>query len=253
MAEAALVLIFASALMFALSRQRPRLRAAGRWVLGAAGVLLVALIVYRSVRISFPALTGTYEGMLFTSAVMTLLLLLLERRLFGGDHRIMAAGAGATFVFLAVLVSPVIPSTLMPPVPILRSHWLVLHVAFAFVGLALFTLGAVSGGVGLGVADPANADKVRDDAIAAGFVFYTTGGLVFGAIWAEAAWGRFWGWDPKETWALVTTLTYAAYLHLRYIRKVGQELARWFAIGAWLVAGFTFWGVNSLLPGLHSY
>jgi ABC-type transport system involved in cytochrome c biogenesis permease subunit len=80
-----------------------------------------------------------------------------------------------------------------------------------------------------------SADRVRDTSIALGFVSYATGGLVFGAIWAEAAWGRFWGWDPKETWALVTTIH------------------RVLAIVAWVLAVFTFFGVNYLMSGLHSY
>jgi ABC-type transport system involved in cytochrome c biogenesis permease subunit len=106
---------------------------------------------------------------------------------------------------------------------------------------------------GLARKDPSQADAIRDRSIILGFVFYGVGGLVFGAIWAEAAWGRFWGWDPKETWALVTTIVYAVYLHLRYVRKAPPAVSRIVAIVAWALAIFTFFGVNYLLAGLHSY
>jgi ABC-type transport system involved in cytochrome c biogenesis permease subunit len=132
----------------------------------------------------------------------------------------MAAGGFAASVYLALLNSPIVSPDLQPPVPILRSAWLVLHVAFAFVGLALFTVGCVAAIIGFTQADPTSADRARDRSIAIGFAFYAVGGLVFGAVWAEAAWGRFWGWDPKETWALITTLLYAGYLHLRHLGEV---------------------------------
>jgi ABC-type transport system involved in cytochrome c biogenesis permease subunit len=258
MAETALGLLLAASVLFAFARRRPRVYRPAALLTIAAGVLLLALIVYRSVWIGFPALTGTYEGLLFLAGMIAVVLPLLGRRVSRPLPVVMAAGTFVAFLLLVVLVSPVISDELKPPVPILRSYWLVVHVAFAFVGLALFTVGAVAGATGL-LTSPDKpteaklADRVRDDAIALGFVFYATGGLVFGAIWAEAAWGRFWGWDPKETWALVTSIVYAVYLHLRYIRKVRTAVARWLSIVAWIVAGFTFWGVNFLLRGLHSY
>jgi ABC-type transport system involved in cytochrome c biogenesis permease subunit len=132
----------------------------------------------------------------------------------------------------------------------------VLHVAFAFVGLSLFTVALIASIAGLaagGRKPHPKTDSVQDKAIVGGFVFYATGGLVFGAIWAEAAWGRFWGWDPKETWALVTTLAYAVYLHLRYARRISPVVLRAVSIVSWFAGIFTFFGVNYLLSGLHSY
>lgn len=218
-----------------------------------AGSTLLALLIWRSVVIGFPALTGTYEGLVTIALAVDVVLLVGSRRLLHDDGTALAVGAFVALAWLLVLISPVIPSAARPPMPVLRSAWLVIHVAFAFIGLALFSVAALFAAVAFRVADPTRLDGARDRAIALGFLFYATGGLVFGAIWAEAAWGRFWGWDPKETWALITTLGYTGYLHLRYVRKVSQRTARTVAIVCWIVAIFTFFGVNYLLSGLHSY
>lgn len=261
MALVATASLLLSALLYALSRDRSGRLIAARAAAGLAAALLTAVLVVRSVLIGFPALTGTYEGLLFTVLVLAAVVALGERVVFAGNATLLAASAFTAFLVMAVLSSPVISADLHPPVPILRSGWLLVHVAFAFVGLALFTVGSIAAAAGMLSARSSRArrsasgaaDRVRDTSIALGFVFYATGGLVFGAIWAEAAWGRFWGWDPKETWALVTTIVYAVYLHLRYMRDVSPTTHRVLAILAWLLAIFTFFGVNYLMSGLHSY
>ncbi len=85
-----------------------------------------------------------------------------------------------------------------------------------------------------------------------GFIIFTLGGLVFGAIWAEQAWGRYWSWDPKETWALITWAVYAIYLH-RGIYSSNKSATNTLALIGFAVTIFTFLGVNLLLSGLHSY
>jgi ABC-type transport system involved in cytochrome c biogenesis permease subunit len=82
---------------------------------------------------------------------------------------------------------------------------------------------------------------------------FTVGALVFGAVWAEQAWGAWWSWDPKETWALVTWLVYTFYLHVRLIRKKTGALPAWISVIGFACTLFTFFGVNFLLSGLHSY
>jgi ABC-type transport system involved in cytochrome c biogenesis permease subunit len=72
-------------------------------------------------------------------------------------------------------------------------------------------------------------------------------------IWAEQAWGSYWSWDPKETWALVTWLTYTLYLHLRFIRGARGKLTALVAVIGFILTMFTFFGVNYLMSGLHSY
>ena len=77
--------------------------------------------------------------------------------------------------------------------------------------------------------------------------------LVTGAIWAQKAWGTYWQWDPKETWALITTLFYAGYLHARQFTRWRGLRSAWLAAIGFLVVIFTYLGVNLLLSGLHSY
>lgn len=89
--------------------------------------------------------------------------------------------------------------------------------------------------------------------IAFGFPIFTIGALVFGAIWAEQAWGRYWGWDPKETWSLITWFVYAFYLHAKFIRGWRGVKTSIIAVVGFLVTMFTYLGVNLLLSGLHAY
>ena len=89
--------------------------------------------------------------------------------------------------------------------------------------------------------------------ITAGFAIFTIGGLVFGAVWAETSWGRYWSWDPKETWAFITWVIYGIYLHGRYSGKWSKEMAASIALIGFLVTIFTYLGVNLLFSGLHSY
>lgn len=248
MAELALIAHLTAFILFVLNRGRP-----GRCSVLIGGGALFVLLLVRSIRIAFPALTGTYEGLVFLTAAMDLFIVFGYRKVFREHNPVLAASAFVAFLFLAVIWSPLVPDALYPPVPILRSYWLVVHVAFSFVGLALFTVSLVAAILGFVVENEETVDLIRDRAVILGFVFYATGGLVFGAIWAESAWGRFWGWDPKETWALITSLLYTGYLHLRFVRRISQSTARILVILAWFFAGFTFWGVNYLISGLHSY
>lgn len=101
--------------------------------------------------------------------------------------------------------------------------------------------------------DPDDLDEISYRAIAIGFPIFTLGALVFAMIWAQQAWGRFWGWDPKEVWALITWLYYSAYLHLRLSRGFQGRKASWLAVLGFLVVMFTLVGVNLIIAGLHSY
>lgn len=89
-------------------------------------------------------------------------------------------------------------------------------------------------------------------AIAFGFPFLTMG-IVSGSVWANEAWGSYWQWDPKETWSLITWLIYAIYLHVRYVKGWHGVSLSWFAVIGFLAVLFTYFGVNYLLSGLHSY
>lgn len=101
--------------------------------------------------------------------------------------------------------------------------------------------------------DPDDLDEISYRSIAIGFPVFTLGALVFAMIWAQYAWGRFWGWDPKEVWALITWLFYTAYLHLRLSRGWHGPKSAWLAVIGFVVVLFTLIGVNLVIAGLHSY
>ena len=95
-------------------------------------------------------------------------------------------------------------------------------------------------------------DDIMYRAIAIGFAFFTVA-TILGALWAADAWGAYWQWDPKETWALIVWLNYAAWLHLRLMKGMRGTLAAYWALVGLLITGFAFLGVNMFLSGLHSY
>jgi len=95
-------------------------------------------------------------------------------------------------------------------------------------------------------------DDVMYKAIAVGFAFFTIA-TVLGAFWAAEAWGGYWSWDPKETWALIVWLNYAAWLHMRLMKGLRGTVAAWWALVGLVVTTFAFLGVNMFLSGLHSY
>lgn len=101
--------------------------------------------------------------------------------------------------------------------------------------------------------DPEDLDEISYRAIAIGFPIFTLGALIFAMIWAHIAWSRFWGWDPKEVWALITWLFYSVYLHLRLSRGWLGYKSAWLSVIGFLIVMFTLIGVNLIIAGLHSY
>lgn len=101
--------------------------------------------------------------------------------------------------------------------------------------------------------DPDDVDEIGYRSIAIGYPIFTLGALIFAMIWAEKAWGRFWGWDPKEVWALIVWLFYAAYLHFRLSRGWQGKKSAWLSVIGFIVVMFTLIGVNLVISGLHSY
>lgn len=95
-------------------------------------------------------------------------------------------------------------------------------------------------------------DDVMYKAIAVGFAFFTIA-TILGALWAAEAWGGYWSWDPKETWALIVWLNYAAWLHMRLMKGLRGTVAAWWALAGLAITSFAFLGVNMFLSGLHSY
>ncbi len=150
---------------------------------------------------------------------------------------------------------------IQPLVPALQSWWMKIHVPANFVGYGAFSIAAMLGVAWL-LADkgilasrlPALTvlDDVMYKSIAIGFAFFTIA-TILGAMWAAEAWGGYWSWDPKETWALIVWLNYAAWLHLRLVKGLRGKVLAWWSVVGLLVTTFAFLGVNMFLSGLHSY
>ncbi|MEN9929996.1 MAG: cytochrome c-type biosis protein CcsB [Pseudomonadota bacterium] len=150
---------------------------------------------------------------------------------------------------------------IQPLVPALQSWWMKIHVPANFIGYGTFAIAAMLGIAYLLktkniLADRLPSLELLDDvmykAIAVGFAFFTIA-TILGALWAAEAWGGYWSWDPKETWALIVWLNYAAWLHMRLMKGLRGVVAAWWAVVGLFVTTFAFIGVNMFLSGLHSY
>ena len=150
---------------------------------------------------------------------------------------------------------------IQPLIPALQSYWMKVHVPTNFIGYGAFALSAMVGSAYLlaerGVlASRLPPLRVLEDvmykAIAIGFAFFTIA-TILGALWAAEAWGTYWQWDPKETWALIVWLNYAAWLHMRLTKGLRGSMLAWWAVVGLVVVTFAFLGVNMFLSGLHSY
>jgi cytochrome c-type biogenesis protein CcsB len=159
-------------------------------------------------------------------------------------------------------------------VPALHSYWLGIHVTAAIISAGVLTVGSLAAALYLvrlrydarvaaghdpGLSRiarltpaPEVLDRTAYRVLAFAFPIWTFA-VVAGAIWAESAWGRYWGWDPKETWAFITWVIYAGYLHARSTAGWRGKRAAWVAVIGYVAFLFNFFGVNIWITGLHSY
>ncbi|KKJ96765.1 c-type cytochrome biogenesis protein CcsB [Micromonospora sp. HK10] len=158
----------------------------------------------------------------------------------------------------------------VPLMPALRSYWFIIHVSTIIFASGIFLLGVVPAAAYLLRAGweqgrrsfpytlarrlPAAAGLERLTFALHAFAFpIFTFAVIAGAIWAEAAWGRAWGWDPKETWAFISWVVYAGYLHARATPSIRRNVATWIAVVGFLTMLMNLFGVNFFFTGLHSY
>jgi len=221
-------------------------------------------LLTRLVEAGHTPVTNLYESLSFFAWMIIGVLLIANLK-----YRIKVLGSFLTpIALILMLFAFALPKEILPLAPVLRSFWHPFHVIFAFLGNAIFTLSFCCGVMYLAqehqlkskrlgpVAKRLPSLKVLDDlnyqSLTFGFPLLTLG-IITGAIWAEYAWGRYWGWDPKETWSLITWFLYAALLHQRLTVGWRGRKAAIMAIVGFLAVLFTFLGVNLILPGLHSY
>ena len=246
-------------IFFALKKEKP-----GFWgnAFAAAGFILhtVALVV-RTIGAGRLPLTNQYEfSTSFAWGICLCYLVFLWR------FRFRALGAFAMpVVFIVIGYAAMQSKEVRELMPALRSGWLAVHVSSAILSYGAF---GVSFAVSLiflikgkmkdstfmkeHIPSDERLDMISYRAVSFGFLFLTFV-MITGAIWAEQAWGSYWSWDPKETWSLVTWIIYAIYLHLRLSRGWRDKKAAIFAVVGFICVIFTYIGVNTFLPGIHSY
>jgi len=219
-------------------------------------------LIWRTVESGHAPFTNMYESLSFLAWSSILAYIIIEMK-----FKIRKAGPYFMLIVIALMAlasSPLMPKEATPLIPALQSYWLWLHVSVTLLGEAFFAFAFITSILYL-VADAKEnkgknpglsaekLDSVSYRCIAIGFPLFTLGGLVFGMIWAYKAWGSWWSWDPKETWSLITWFVFALYLHTRIVMGWKGRRSAYIAIIGFLAALFTYFGVNYLLSGLHSY
>ena len=258
-------------------------------LVAVANLLLTAQLVLRWWESGHFPISNLYESLCFLAWACTLTQLLVERT---WPSPIVAAAAtpmGLGCIAFASFALPDQLQTSAPLVPALRSSWLVMHVSVIMVSYAALLVGSLlslavlftdrgealelrsssigSGGYRRAVATTEGGliqlqsvqfstneqlDSLSYRTITVGFLMLTVG-IVSGAVWANEAWGSYWSWDPKETWALICWLVYAAYLHTRLSRGWQGRRPAVVAVAGLVVIAVCYIGVNLLGIGLHSY
>lgn len=222
--------------------------------LGVAGVGLIfnfLTLVIRTISSGRLPLHNGYEFVLCFSFFTLLMYIIYERY-----SKVKSAGSIVmlinTLLYLSIpLLMPYQINYIGTVMPALKSPWLAVHVITAIVAYSAFALAAGLAYLQLKTDETENDDSIYK-IVLAGFATLSLS-IVLGAIWAEQAWGSYWTWDPKETWALITWIIYAVYLHLHRQRNWRGRKANILVVAGFIIVLFTFFGVNYLLVGLHSY
>ena len=213
--------------------------------------------------------SNLYEVFILFAVVTALLYLFYERR-----YQTRSLGGFVLLVISAAVVFQLWYTfernahEIQPLVPALQSYWMKIHVPANFIGYGAFAMAAMIAVAYLlttwrADTNPDSAwvrsmpsltlmDDLMYKSIALGFAFFTVA-TILGALWAAEAWGGYWSWDPKETWALIVWLNYAAWLHMRMTKGWNGRPMAWWALIGLFVTLFAFLGVNMFLSGLHSY
>jgi cytochrome c-type biogenesis protein CcsB len=245
----------------------------GTWITLAVLGLQTWAIIWRWIEsyqlgIGHAPFSNLYESLIFFAWTIAFIYLWIEFK-----TGLKAIGAfSLPFAFLSMAYasfSPDMNTRIQPLLPALKSNWLIAHVITCFLGYAAF---AVSCGLAFmyllrrgkpektgateGPSDFLPEQSVLDDlvyqTVIVGFLLLTVG-IATGSIWAHSAWGTYWSWDPKETWSLITWLVYATLLHARMMKGWHGKRIAWFSIIGFACVLFTYFGVNFILSGLHSY
>ena len=249
----------------------------GRILVTGSNLLFMFMLGIRWVTQGYFPLSNLYESLIFLSWGISFIHLVVESKT---QSRLIGAIATPLLFFLSGFSSLTLPTEMqkaLPLVPSLQSNWLMMHVSMMMVSYATLILGSLlsilylaflyfnnqnnevnytTGNVSsLSVAKLAllqTVDVWSYRIIGLGFPFLTIG-IISGAVWANEAWGSYWSWDPKETWALITWLVFAIYLHSRLLKGWQGKQAAALGSCGFFVIWICYLGVNFLGKGLHSY
>ncbi|MBC2639393.1 MULTISPECIES: c-type cytochrome biogenesis protein CcsB [unclassified Rhodococcus (in: high G+C Gram-positive bacteria)] len=241
----------------------------GAAVLVVGTVLIFASIVLRGFATERFPLGNMYEFVTMAcAAALVVGLALLSKP----AYRSMWVFLLVPVLILMFLAATVLYADAAPVVPALRSYWLPIHVTIVSVGSGVFLVSGIAsllfllrmryrrGEEGTGVfgriaerlPDAQTLDRLAYKTTIIGFPLFGAG-VILGAIWAEAAWGRFWGWDPKETMSFIAWVIYAAYLHARATSGWRDTKAAWINVAGFVAMLFNLFIINMVVSGLHSY
>ncbi len=264
--------IYALASVFyigSFSFKKQVLARAGFWIIvigfigNTAGILLRWVESYQ-MGYGHAPFSNMYESLVFFSWTVAILYIFVELK-----YKESIIGVFVSpLIFLAIAYAsfdPNVSSKISPLIPALKSNWLIAHVIACFLGYAGFALAfgfsfiyfvkpkdPKSNSVFARLPSWEMIDELTYQMIVFGFLFLTIG-IITGAVWANSAWGKYWSWDPKETWSLITWFVYAIFLHLRMMRGWNGSKLAIVSIVGFIAVLFTYFGVNYLLSGLHSY
>ena len=231
--------------------------------------LIIALFLYHGAGIGMRwAISGHapwsngYEALVFIAWVTMVAGIAFSRK----NTAVLPATALLAYFMLFVTEQNLMDPEITPLVPVLQSYWLMIHVAIITGSYGFLGLGAILGLINMILfifkreknkiildINISELTYVSEMTITIG-LFMLTIGTFLGGVWANESWGRYWGWDPKETWALVSVLVYAILLHLRFIPQLSSKfIFNVYSFWGYSAILFTFFGVNFMLVGLHSY
>ncbi|MFI7426183.1 c-type cytochrome biogenesis protein CcsB [Micromonospora sp. NPDC049836] len=253
------------------SRSAARARIAGRiaaWVTVLAAALHLGAVVTRGIAAERMPWGNMYEFVLTVTLIGVAAWLVVLWK----QPALRRLGLFLTLVMVLLLAFAELKLyvQVVPLMPALRSYWFIIHVSTIIFASGIFLLGVVPAAAYLMRAGweqgrrsfpytlarrlPAAAGLERLTFALHAFAFpIFTFAVIAGAIWAEAAWGRAWGWDPKETWAFISWVVYAGYLHARATPSIKRNVATWIAVVGFLTVLMNLFGVNFFFTGLHSY
>lgn len=229
---------------------------------------LVSIVLRGFATHRFP-LGNMYEFVTMATAAAMLVGGLLLR---GPQFRAMWVFVLTPVLILMFLAATVLYADAAPVVPALQSYWLPIHVTIVSTGSGVFLVSGVAsllfllrirqsagsesanplGALARRLPDAATLDRLAYRTTIIGFPIFGAG-VILGAIWAEAAWGRFWGWDPKETVSFIAWVIYAAYLHARATAGWRDTKAAWINVAGFVAMLFNLFIINIVVSGLHSY